>query len=140
MANALYNKAREKFLTGNLNWLTAPVKVLMVDTATYTFSGTHEFLSSISAASRITEPVLLIDKTATDGAADAKDATFAAVAGPTIEALVIYAEVLGAGDLPDDTASVLIAYIDSATGLPITPNGGDVIVTWDNGVNRIFRL
>jgi len=24
--------------------------------------------------------------------------------------------------------------------LPITPNGGDIIVTWDNGINKIFRL
>ena len=32
------------------------------------------------------------------------------------------------------------AYIDTATGLPITPNGGDIIVTWDNGINKIFRL
>ena len=67
--------------------------------------------------------------------------TFAAVNGPSIEALVIYREVLGTdGVTPDEAASPLIAYIDTATGLPITPNGGDIIVTWDNGINKIFRL
>jgi len=30
--------------------------------------------------------------------------------------------------------------MDTATGLPITPNGGDIIITWDNGTNRILRL
>ena len=34
----------------------------------------------------------------------------------------------------------LIAWIDTATGLPIVPNGGDIIVTWDNGNNKIFKL
>jgi hypothetical protein len=36
--------------------------------------------------------------------------------------------------------SPLIAYIDTATGLPVTPNGGDITVTWDNGSNKIFKL
>ena len=39
-----------------------------------------------------------------------------------------------------EATSALIAYIDTATGLPITPNGGDIIVNWDNGANKIFRL
>jgi hypothetical protein len=36
--------------------------------------------------------------------------------------------------------SRLIGYYDVATGLPITPNGGDVTVTLDNGANKIFAL
>lgn len=32
------------------------------------------------------------------------------------------------------------AVIDTATGLPFLPNGGDVSIAWDNGANRIFRL
>jgi hypothetical protein len=31
-------------------------------------------------------------------------------------------------------------YIDAATGLPLTPNGGDVTIQWDNGANKIFKL
>ena len=56
-----------------------------------------------------------------------------AFAGP--EALVIYKEV-SAGD---QTQNIPLAFIDTATGLPITPNGGDIIVVWDGGANRIFR-
>jgi hypothetical protein len=141
MANSLYDKGRQRFLEAQLNWITDDIKVVMVDTALYTFAASHEFLSSIAAEARVTAPTTLTSKTSTNGAADAQDATFAAVNGPSIEALVLYKQVLALdGVTPDDTASILIAYIDTATGLPITPNGGDIIVTWDNGINKIFRL
>jgi hypothetical protein len=29
---------------------------------------------------------------------------------------------------------------NTGSGLPVTPNGGNIVVTWDNGVNRIFKL
>lgn len=28
----------------------------------------------------------------------------------------------------------------TSSGLPVTPNGGNIVVSWDNGVNRIFKL
>jgi hypothetical protein len=34
----------------------------------------------------------------------------------------------------------LIAYIDTATGLPVTPNGANITAVWDNGANKIFKL
>jgi hypothetical protein len=141
MANSLYDKGRQRFLEAQLNWIIDDIKVVMVDTALYTFAASHEFLSSIAAEARVTAPTTLTSKTSTNGAADAQDVTFAAVNGPSIEALVLYKQVLALdGVTPDDAASILIAYIDTATGLPITPNGGDIIVTWDNGINKIFRL
>jgi len=36
--------------------------------------------------------------------------------------------------------SPLLAFLDSVTGLPVTPNGGDITVAWDNGANKIFKL
>ena len=38
------------------------------------------------------------------------------------------------------TTSRLIAYIDSATGLPILPNGGDISVAFSSGSSKIFAL
>lgn len=135
MANALYDKGRQRFLEGQFNWLTDTIKVLMVDTGTYTaVLASHEFLSDVSNTARITTPVTLTGKSTTSGAADASDVTFSAVSGPSIEALIIYK------DTGVEATSPLIAYIDTATGLPITPNGGDIIVTWDNGTNKIFKL
>jgi len=135
MANTLYDKSRELFLTANLNWATDSIKTILVDTGAYTPNfTTHMFLSDISASARVGPQVLLSGKSTAGGAADANDATFASVTGPSIEAIVLFKDTGVEGTSP------LIAYIDTATGLPITPNGGDIIVTWDNGVNRIFRL
>lgn len=135
MSNMLYNKARELFLTGGIDWMNDTFKVQLVDTGNYTVSAAHQFLSDIPANARIHDPTTLSGKTATDGAADATDTLFTAVAaGTSIEAIVIYRESGAEG------SNHLIAYIDTATGLPITPNGGDIIITWDNGVNKIFRV
>lgn len=135
MANALYDKGRQRYLEGQFNWLTDTIKVLMVDTAAYTPNlSVHEFLSDVGGSSRITTPVTLTSKSSTGGSADAADVTFTSVSGPSIEAIIIYK------DTGVEATSPLIAYIDTATGLPITPNGGDIIITWDNGPNKIFRL
>ncbi|KLD65426.1 hypothetical protein [Dyella japonica] len=137
MANTLYDKGRQRFLEGQLNWLTDTYKVLLVDTGAYTANfTTHEFLSDIPTSARIgtSSGVALTSKTSTGGAADAADITFSAVSGASIEALVIFKDTGTEGTSP------LVAYIDTATGLPITPNGGDIIVTWDNGPNKIFKL
>ena len=41
---------------------------------------------------------------------------------------------------PQASAQRVVAWIDTATGLPVTPNGGDITVSWDNGTNKIFKL
>ena len=143
MANALYDNARELFLTGQLNWSNASsqtFKVIMVDTGAggYTVNtATHTSLADISATPRsYTTAVSLTGRTTTGGAADANDVTFTAVSAsaPTLDAIVIYL------DGATDADRKLIAYIDTAAGLPIQPNGGDIIITWDNGANKIFKL
>lgn len=137
MANTLYDKGRQRFLEANINWMTDTIKCILVDTGAYTANfSTHEFLSDIPTSARIgtTSGVTLTSKTTDGGAADAADITFSSVTGASIEALVLYKDTGTEGTSP------LMAYIDTATGLPITPNGGDIIVTWDNGANRIFKL
>ena len=135
MANTLYDSARQGFLEAQINWLTDTVKVLLVDAGAYTPNvSTHHVLADIQVSSRLAGPVTLTSKTTTGGAADAADVTFTSVSGASIEMIVIYK------DTGTEATSPLIAMIDTATGLPITPNGGDIIVTWDNGVNKIFKV
>jgi hypothetical protein len=43
-------------------------------------------------------------------------------------------------DTGTEATSQLVAYFDVATNLPITPNGGDISITWSNDTNRIFKL
>ena len=121
MANTLYDFARQRFLEAQINWMTDTLKVLLVDTGAYTpQTSVHQYLSDIPTSARIAGPVTLTAKATTGGAADAADVTFTAVSGTSIEAIVIYA------DTGTESTSPLIAYIDTATGLPITPNGGDI--------------
>jgi len=69
------------------------------------------------------------------GVADAADIVFTAPpAGDVLEATVIYQ------DTGVEGTSRLIAYIDTATGLPVTPNGTDITILWDSGANKIFKL
>ena len=135
MANALYDKARQRFLEGRINWMTDTIKVYLVDTGAYTpQTAVHEYLSDIPTSARIAGPVTLTGKATTGGAANAADCTFPSVSGASIEAIIICV------DTGTESTSPLIAIIDTATGLPITPNGGDIIVVWDRGTNKIFKV
>ena len=121
MANTLFDKARQRFIEAQINWMTDTIKCILVDTGAYTpNTAVHEYLADIPVSARIAGPVTLTAKATTGGAADAADCTFTSVSGPSIEAIVIYR------DTGTESTSPLIAYIDTATGLPITPNGGDI--------------
>jgi hypothetical protein len=135
MSNALFDKGRERFLTAVINWSSDTIKVILVNTGSYTVNlSTHEYYTDVTGGAIIAGPVTLASKTTTSGAAGAANCTFSSVSGSAIGAIIIYKDT-GTG-----STSPLIAYIDTATGLPITPNGGDIIVTWDTGANKIFKL
>lgn len=135
MANALYDAGREGFLDGSVDWDTDDIRAILVDAGAYTVNlATDKFLSSIAGGARIAVSSALASKTVTAGVADAADVTFTAVSGVSVEAIVIYKHT------GSDATARLVAYIDSGTGLPVTPNGGDITVAWDNGANRIFKL
>lgn len=142
MSNALYDLGRQGFLDGSIDWDTATIKAVLVDAGAYTVDlAAHEFLSDIPSGARIATSGALSSKTVAAGVADAADITFTAVSGASVEAIVLYqsSAVAGGADVAAG-AQRLIAYIDTATGLPVTPNGGDITVQWDNGANKIFKL
>lgn len=135
MASALYDKGREGFLDGSIDWDSDTIKVVLVDTADYTVDLANDNdLADVASAARVATSAALSSKTVTAGVADAADVTFSSVTGDPCEALVIYQ------DTGTEGTSRLIAYIDTATGLPVTPNGGDISVQWDSGANKIFKL
>lgn len=134
MANALYPLWKEQLLqfTANNNLSAGTVKVALIDTGVYTYSSAHQFYSSASAAA-VGTPQTIGSKTFTNGVFDGADVTFTAVTGNSVEALIIYIDTGTAATSP------LVAYIDtSVTGLPVTPNGGNISITW-NG-SGIFAL
>lgn len=126
MSNQLYPKWKEAIAQATSNSsLGGTVKAVLVDTGTYTYSAAHEFYSSITGAAGT--PQTIGSKTFTNGLFDGADVTFSAVpAGPSLEAIVIFIDTGSAA------TSRLVAYIDTGvTGLPVTPNGGDIAILWN---------
>lgn len=135
MANALYDKGRESFLKGEIAIASDNIKCVLCDTSLYTKSlSADQFLSAITGSARVATSGNLASKTTATGVFGAANVTFSAVSGAACALLVIY----------DDTGSAatsrLIAAIDTATNLPVTPNGGDIVISWSVGVNLIFKL
>jgi hypothetical protein len=144
MANALFDPGREGFLDGSIDYDTAVIKVSPV--RGYTFSAAHKFVSDVTTAGGVLHggaAVALASKTVTSGVADAADITFTALTatGAAACSLLIYqsSAVTGGSDVAA-TSQRVIAWIDTGTNIPFTPNGGDVTVAWDNGTNKIWKL
>lgn len=138
----LFPLAREGFLTGEIDWDTATIKVALM--RGYTYNSAHKFMSDLTGAGAtiVATTAALGSKTTTNGVAGAADTTFTAVpTGAACSSLVIYqSSAVGGGADVATTAQRVIAYIDNATGLPITPNGADINVTFDTGASKIFAL
>ena len=133
--SGLYDQARQDFLEGDLDWLVQDFRVILIDTDDYAVNlAADDFLDDIAAAARVAISGALAGKTSAAGVADANDLTLSAVSGDQCEALVIYQHT------GVDATAQLVAYIDVATGFPITPNGGDIDIAWDAGANKIFKL
>lgn len=145
MASALYDKGRNRFAKGEIAWKASggdTIRVCLVKNTYPQDLANHEFFSDLSGyvvgdsggTSRASCPALtLFDPVA--GVCDAADVTFTTpTAANTCEAVVIFK------DGGSDGASPLLAYIDSATGIPVTTSGGNVPLGWDNGSNKIFKL
>lgn len=133
MANAIYPLYKQALLDAaantDLNDLT--VKVALIDTGTYSYNSAHEFYSSVSGV--VGTPQTINNTTVTNGLFDGDNVTFTAVSGNSVEALLIYIDTGSAA------TSRLVAWIDtSVTGLPVTPNGGDITITWN--ASGIFQL
>ena len=132
MASAIYPKFKEALLQGDYDLSTAVVRAVLVDTGTYTYSAAHDFYDDLSGVVG-TESGAFGSKTFTNGTFDAADITFTAVTGSTAEAIVLFA------DTGNAATDAFICFIDSAaSGLPVTPNGGDINVTWAG--SGIFTL
>ena len=133
MANAIYPLYKQALLdaSANVDLNDGTVKVALIDSATYPYTSTDEFYSSVSGV--VGTPQTINNTTVTNGLFDGDNVTYTAVSGNTVEALVIYI------DTGSSATSRLVAYIDtSVTGLPVTPNGGDITISWN--ASGIFQL
>jgi hypothetical protein len=135
MANAIYPKYKEAVMDGLANFYLndGDVRVILVDLADYTYSTAHDFLDDVPAAARVAVSTALQNTTVTDGLFDADDITLTSVSGDPSEALIIYIHT------GTESTSRLVYFGDtSITGLPITPNGGNITIAWN--ASGIFQL
>jgi hypothetical protein len=133
MANAIYPLYKQALLdaSSDVDLNDGTVKVALVDTDTYTYSAAHDFLDDLSGVVGTAQTIG--NTTVTGGVFDGDNVTFTAVSGAEVEALVIYI------DTGNAATSRLVAYIDTGqTGLPVTPNGGDIQIQWN--ASGIFAL
>lgn len=137
MANAVYPEFKESLLDGDANTTltgsgSTGLWVALVDTGTYTYSSAHQFYSDLSGIVGTDQEIGSV--TTANGVIDGADVTFTAVSGSSVEALVLYRKNAGA-----NTTWRLVAYIDTGvTGLPVTPNGSDIVITFH--ASGIFAL
>jgi hypothetical protein len=133
MANALYGKYKEFVLAaaGSLDWDANNVKASLVDGGVYTPNmSTDDYYNDIASVVAVSGN--LANKTNTLGVADADDVTWTSVSGAVSE------YVIGWRDTATPATSELMWLMDTGTGLPVTPNGGDINVVWN--ASGIFAI
>ena len=135
MDNALYTKAKQALLNGDIDLDTHVIKAVLVDGADYSPDlAADDMLDDIPEAARVAISPQLTTPSITNGVFNADPVTLPAVTGDQFEYIVVYK--VGA----DASSSPLILLIATATGLPCTPSGADIQITWDTGTNKIFKL
>lgn len=132
MANALYVAFRNGVLGSHATRVDLDadtIKAALIDHGTDTPNvTTDDFYNDISAglvgalSSAFTGKTI---GTVAAGVFDADNVTFTAVSGNSVESVNVLK------DTGTASTSDLIAYFDTGTGLPVTPNGGDITVTWN---------
>jgi hypothetical protein len=120
------------------NLSSATVKAMFVDGADDTPTAADDFIDDIASAGRVPAiascPALASKTfgTVAAGIFDAADTTFASLTGDQSEYLILFE------DSGTEATSDLLILWDTATGLPLTPNGADVVVQWNaSGIGAI---
>lgn len=144
MSAFIYDKALQAFLsaTSGFDMATATVKVALVQITgagtPYTVNQvTDQFFNIIPSGAVAAISPQLTSPVVTNGIFGAANTSFTSVAaGPACGTLVVFI------DTGTPSTSPLIAYIDSTivSGLPITPNGGNINVSFSPTGNLIFSL
>lgn len=139
MADAFYEDFRNALLGGGTHG------AVDFDADTITVSLRDEGVTAINLATQVDEADVTSSWVGTDQAVTSKTVGVAGV-GAFDHALVTWTAVTGASvesldfwkDTGTPTTSPLICNIDSATGLPVTPNSGDI--TWDPAAGGVFQI
>ncbi len=137
MANAFYDLGRQAVIEGGIAFLSANMKITSIDeTDDVPILATDEFLDAIGAGAREFQSGNLASKTTAAGVYDAANLApaFTGAAGDQFESITLYRDSGAAA------TSELLLNIDTASGLPLSPDGGNIDITWSDGGNRIAKI
>lgn len=134
MADMIYNAAIADLMNGDLDLGGDDIRALLVK-PTYVPDAGHDALDDIPAGDRIDSAVALTGESVSGGAFDAADVTFPTVTTAlTAQAVVLYKHNAS------EALARLICYLDAIEGFPISTNGADIEIQWNNGDRKILRL
>ena len=136
MANQLYKGIKEDFLNGTINLLSVSLRVALVKNGYSIDVDNDQYISDIGSENIAARSNILEAITITDGVFDAENETVENYGTSGFDYLVIY-ESTG-----NDSTSRLIAYIDTAEGLPVASTSETISITiqWSDLVTKIFSL
>ena len=128
MANRIYPKYKEALMEGDtdVDLTSGSVAAMLVDTADYTFLASHEFKSDVPTSAITAISSNISGGTVVCGVFNCTTVTWVAASGQQSEAIIFFVDDATASG----NASRLVCYLDTGqTGLPVTPNGGDITFT-----------
>lgn len=125
----LYDKGREGFLDGSIDWDTDNIKGAIV-TSTYTPAQATDTFVSTPAANIVARTGNLTAKTVTAGVANGTIPLMTAVTGAACIYFILYKDT-GA----DGTSRLIAAY-----DISYTPSGNDLQIAFSTGANKAFKL
>lgn len=142
MASFIYDLALQGFLEGSFDMASATVKVALVQITgsgtPYTANqSTDQFFNIIPTGAVAASSPQLTSPVTTDGIFGAANTVFSTVTfGHACGALVVYI------DTGTPSTSPLIAYLDASdySGLPITPNGANINLSFSPTGSLIYSL
>ena len=137
MASAIYPFAKSLFLNATIDMFNDVIEAILVDDS-YVYSTAHDCITTIRNY-QVGSPCVLTVTSIANGVFDANDATFTAVTTDTVPLQKVSGVVIYKYKNDSDLQSTPIVYIDCSS-TPITPNGSNITVQWDNGPNKIFAL
>lgn len=129
MANRFFDSYRNIIIgnsaTGLVDWNADTMRGFLIDTGTVTpNTSTHDFYDDLVAGIVGTKTTLPSVTYPSAGTVTCTAVTFTAVSGATAENFGIFK------DTGTNSTSPLVALYDTfSAGMPVTPNGGDIVVT-----------
>ena len=141
MADAFYDNFRNTIFGAgvhgplDLDAGATDIRVILRDEGADALNLADQDLADILAGARIAVSAAVGSKTigvVAAGAFDHDDVVYTAVSGASVESLDYY------NHTGTESTAQLVCNIDSATGLPVTPNGGDI--NWNPNAGGVFQI